>query len=965
MAATDLTKLASTRTQLADLAGKRNAVLTDLAATETALAELQRSGASDAKLQAASRRADKLRQSHDKLNERELTLNGTIADLRGRLRLDTPERSVEQLDGGVPVTMLPVRIETRFGEGNTTLRIRVFPDQVHVDTHEPELTAQELALALTYWQQRWAAGDDADAKAAAWTTLARATRPTRARWLVQATTPTNIDQLGQGEPVLPDVPQRPAAWTRAPLARLLPEQWVAIGYRGGSEVFRRWGLPIAETVAVGLAPDLDAVDDPTPPPAEQQELPVDDGMKWMLDYDAALAIGMAITVTDDDMNSGTLAAGLDELVVLGVDWSLKPEVAAAGLADQMARHAVSDGLALLSSGTPTNNTDEQRAAAGTDPRLDRAPLDPTETDAGVQAESERIGRALGLADAAAFAAIAGHGSFDDTPAADMSNVLWATTIGYFLDQLMRPLVPTPTADAIADHFRTHVRGRGPFGTLRVGRQPYGVLPVVAGDLHSDDPFEAGLAQHLGALRPFWTGATASVPQLGGSDRPDADLVDLLRRTPRSGSFRFREAAGTTTSSSLLGFDLAAIFQEQFAQMLLSLAGVNGSPELARITVSPTNRAVPVPLVTRGELSETATLDPDYISGVLGETNRVGGLRRLIADPGSATSLLEALLRQSASLEYTIAAARLVITHELLTNVLAVSPRIAAVPDRELFDLNVAGLHDDAGGDDQLSLLATVSGPVALATTQIAEISPDHDLADFVATRPDVDLFARPETARFAAFRTSLQRLATVPTAELGRLAADTLDCASHRLDAWITSVASRQLEGIRTAEVTGTHIGAFGYVEDLAPRSTPPSLGYLQAPSIAHATTAAVLRSGHLARRPDDEGLLALDLSSTRVALALELIEGVRRGQPIGTLLGYRFERGLPRPSHHPGPVHPAVPPGRAVGPDRGRPRRWHAPRGHRRARRRRRGAAAPAVEGRPRRALRQPLGAGEGRRPR
>ena len=54
-----------------------------------------------------------------------------------------------------------------------------------------------------------------------------------------------------------------------------------------------------------------------------------------------------------------------------------------------------------------------------------------------------------------------------------------------------------------------------------------------------------------------------------------------------------------------------------------------------------------------------------------------------------------------------------------------------------------------------------------------------------------------------------------------------------------------------------------------------------------------MLRSGHLARRADDEGLLALDLSSTRVALALELIEGVRRGQPIGTLLGYRFERGL------------------------------------------------------------------------
>ena len=403
----------------------------------------------------------------------------------------------------------------------------------------------------------------------------------------------------------------------------------------------------------------------------------------MLDYDTALATGMAVTVKDADLTSGTLAEGLDELVVLGVDWSLAPDVAATALADQLARHAMSDGLALLAAGTPTNNTDEQRAAVGTDPLLDRTALDPTVIDAEVQAESVRIGRALGLADADAFSAIAGHGRFDDSPAADMSNVLWATTIGYFLDQLMRPLVSTPTADAIADHFRTHVRGRGPFGTVRIGRQPYGVLPVVAGPLQSDDPFEAGLAQHLSALRPFWTNTDGSVPRLGGSERPDADLVDLLRRTPRSESFRFREAAGTTTSSSILGFDLAAIFQAQFAQMLLALAGVSGTPELANITVSPTNRAVPVPLVVRGDLSETATLDPDYISAVLAETNRAGGLRRLIADPGSAASLLEALLRQSASLEYTIAATRLVITHELLTNVLEVPPRVVIVPDREL------------------------------------------------------------------------------------------------------------------------------------------------------------------------------------------------------------------------------------------------------------------------------------------
>ena len=39
--------------------------------------------------------------------------------------------------------------------------------------------------------------------------------------------------------------------------------------------------------------------------------------------------------------------------------------------------------------------------------------------------------------------------------------------------------------------------------------------------------------------------------------------------------------------------------------------------------------------------------------------------------------------------------------------------------------------------------------------------------------------------------------------------------------------------------------------------------------------------------------LLAIDLSSERVRLATWLLDGVRQGQPLGALLGYRFERRL------------------------------------------------------------------------
>src|SRR5205823_1009144 len=60
------------------------------------------------------------------------------------------------------------------------------------------------------------------------------------------------------------------------------------------------------------------------------------------------------------------------------------------------------------------------------------------------------------------------------------------------------------------------------------------------------------------------------------------------------------------------------------------------------------------------------------------------------------------------------------------------------------------------------------------------------------------------------------------------------------------------------------------------------------------ATSAAILRAGYLANAdPGAPDTLAVNLSSARVRAALELIDGIRSGQPLGALLGYRLQRGL------------------------------------------------------------------------
>ena len=62
-----------------------------------------------------------------------------------------------------PAVLFPMRLETRFfamADGSSELRIRVYPDRVHIDSHEPALTAEEITWGRHFWEQNWRAGTD-------------------------------------------------------------------------------------------------------------------------------------------------------------------------------------------------------------------------------------------------------------------------------------------------------------------------------------------------------------------------------------------------------------------------------------------------------------------------------------------------------------------------------------------------------------------------------------------------------------------------------------------------------------------------------------------------------------------------------------------------------------------------------------------------------------------------------------
>ena len=182
----------------------------------------------------------------------------------------------------------------------------------------------------------------------------------RANWLVRVLTPTN--PLPAAEDVVE--PEFPASETIEALAKttravLLPERFCAIGYAAGRrEVFRAWGRTVPDELV--LTPDWQATDSPEKLLAGERA--------WMVDFDAALANGMAIEVSTQHHGSAGVAfdlanGTLERLLVVGFEWTKGAADAGADSPSLLAAHRDSTGLGFAPLGTPTNNT-ESRAPAG-------------------------------------------------------------------------------------------------------------------------------------------------------------------------------------------------------------------------------------------------------------------------------------------------------------------------------------------------------------------------------------------------------------------------------------------------------------------------------------------------------------------------------------------------------------------------------------------------------------------------
>ena len=761
--------------------------------------------------------------------------------------LASTSRFLKPPSAEVPLVLLPVRLETRFQNGNTLL-LRVYPDTVHLNSFEPTLTPDESSARAAFLD---GAQTDAAGAQAAFTTLAQQFGPARAAWIASAAAQpgTKADQ-----------------WTLAPYTNTLPERWIVLGYQGNAPgQVLAVGSPIVDSLAVGPAPN-------GPGLAE------DDGMRWVSDFDRAVSVGMALRIP----LTGAQARGFSRLVVLGLRSTLDPVASAARLGELLQAHHYTDGLELLPHGAPTNNTPEVKSALATRDRDYSARYaieqGPPRCPARPSADGDRLARALGI-DPALLAHVQGADGSQDEEARAINTVLWPATWGYYLEQIVTGSVPTPEVllPAARAHFIANVRARGHFPALRIGRQPYGVLPVCWSAQWQGlegRPLDAPLAGLLGTLRATWENSVLNVPRLPGSADPEASLVSILGMAPSSRSYVARSVLGPEynfTYWRFVGQDIDSNWYSALTAKTLAntgtLATAMAATRLANATHVKAFRPLTDLLVAPAPLHGQAA--PEYVATLVAMGWQA--LRDFAVPPGQPVPLLLLLLRHAALRQYLDTAA------DLLARESMVQP-----PER--LEAELLGLPTAQGRPTAWELMQR-------STPLRGGIGAHLD-----GHKQD------PTLGAFAEFWQSFNQLGTFSAEALDFATREVLDLGSYRLDAWITSLASFRLDHTRnTSPGGGVVLGGYGWLENVRPANASNALpvgGFIHAPSLDHAATAAVLRSAYLSHQTPGQPTgtptpLAVDLSSERVRLALHLVEGVRSGQPLGALLGYRLERSL------------------------------------------------------------------------
>ena len=971
-----------------------------------------------------------------------------------------PLENISALEDTYPILLFPLRLETRFKkvgrEGQTVdqLWVRIFPDDIAINSFESDLSETEIRNTRSYWLARWKAGkDNVNGQRGAWRSLASAHGPGRAYWLTNNYVPLNVarePERGEGEIILAigtrealtepglsaiitywqnvwkadkdsarlnqawddllDVVNevratelvknyKPAnlgdppptgftraeavvraefvifpkadeletklhAWSQPPTTTILPERFVFLAYKG-----RELALPpqlgnlIPPELILGPDPAAKEGEDfrlatkedvEANPSLHEGDLIVSEEMRWMFDFDEAVNKGMGFRI---NLSADQAASGFDRVFVLGVKLSADREKGGSLLEELFTQHQSSrKGLSILKQGTPTNNSEDDDSGyswrhdpdESFDIYFDKSSPKPDPTDWFSKTDGRWLAELLGI-HPITLQAVENYYRTDITEAKAMQRALWPATMGHFMDSMMNPVFSKDTIELTRLFCTRYVSGRGTLPAIRVGKQPYGILPTTdykhmgwfRGQQRRPDFLPAALAADPGNflsrlyeilmdVDQTWTSLLSLVAYVGKAGDPHQILLDIVGLHPDSVELYKRYANSLKQIHNVYnakGFAHAGLFNfyptsYTAAAHLLAKYGYTidaEHPEPDIFKKSFFKRAYllkgdRIDKVPNSEVDEISKYTPDtlekdgrnYIGWLIEAAEESHDRLRLqegFIDDKPPTALLYLLLYHALDLSYIDTSLKLHLNREILT---------ASQVQQAYIEPDFIHIEEQKETESRWKYLYKTD-------VRITD-DPDILLERYIALHRE----SLEEAAAFNDVLAALQQLEHVPTAALERALMEHIDTISYRYDSWILGYVHLQLEYMRGLfgnernPSTGIYLGAYGWLEDVIPENkvlTPVDLsdelkqvfnadgdlvedqsnaGYILAPSQNHAVTAAILRNGHLSNEdPEEKEELKIKLSSERVRKALQIIEGIQAGQTLSALLGYQFERGL------------------------------------------------------------------------
>ena len=824
-------------------------------------------------------------------------------------------------------------------------------DTILVIPTQAPLAAAEVAAITAYWQAIWLAGGDATKTDAAAAALQAAVGTARAATLAADDVPFNLADvptppLGKGDVALstafvvfpPDPATKRATWTQAPRIDLFPERFVILGYSGAEMTLQAIGNVISLPLYVGPDPSVDLSADPDAAiHPEGEDLFVPDQLKWMTDFPTAVAAGLGLAI---DLTAAQAKTGFTRLLAIGLTLGATKADATGALEELLRHHAQGrSGCVVLKQGTPAHNSTGAASGYGTSDDADASfddrkaiPLFTPAADPNQKRDGEWLADVLGINKTFA-ATLYGAGGTDQIEGRAMRRALWPATIGYWMDKLLQQVFSDDTIAETRRYFCDHVSGRGTAPAIRIGRQAYGVLPTTSFSriawLNPDvrEPDLRFLFQIRGVLERLeqdWTNLAANASFVGKPGDPHQLLLDIIGLHPSSVEYYSRTAESVTELFNVaniwgLGPDLfnalLALALNAAASALLRQYGYTGAqtPDiLNHYFFKPAEQISTV--IDDRTLSETDPIRPYTASG----TNYIQWLIDAAKTSLDALNAEAGFLNNASppTLLYLYLRHALLLGYHDTSYLLHKSAGFLTPAELQAFKPEPVFVHVADGVTASESRFA----PLVKTEARITG-SPTRLVSDYIT----LNLPFLAQSAGLQDQLNALSALVNAPTARLERAFAETIDLCSYRYDAWLLGLVDVQLRGMRERgnqqreSGAGIYLGGYAWVENVMPSTArlnpvelpqvvrkglrggadpilrdPTNGGYIHAPSLTQARTAAVLRSGYLANATAaNPQTLAVNLSSDRVRLALSMLEGVRGGQSIGALLGYRFERGL------------------------------------------------------------------------